>query len=308
LGRSSVAVAPLALGGNVFGWTIDEPTSFAVLDAFVDEGLNLIDTADVYSAWKPGNTGGESETLIGKWLKRSGKRAHVVLATKVGMWANQAGLGAATIAAAVEGSLRRLQTDVIDVYQAHKDDPNTPLEETMTAFDALVKAGKVRVLGASNYSAPRLGEALAVSRQRGLARFESLQPEYNLYDRAGYEEALEPLVRREHVGVIGYFSLARGFLTGKYRSAADLGQSVRGGGVKAYLNTRGDRILKVLDEVARPHGATLAQVALAWLMARPGVTAPIASATSVTQLKELAGATRLALTADDVNALNDASA
>ncbi len=308
LGNSSVMVAPLALGGNVFGWTIDEATSFSVLDAFVDEGLNLIDTADVYSAWAPGNQGGESERIIGKWLKRSGKRDKVVLATKVGQWATHLGLGAATIEAAVNDSLQRLQTDVIDVYQSHKDDPATPLEETMTAFAKLVQQGKVRVLGASNYSAQRLAEALAVSLRLGLPRFESLQPEYNVYDRAGYEAQLEPLVLKEKIGVIGYFSLARGFLTGKYRSEADLKQSARGAGVKGYLNPRGERILKALDEVAKQRGATMAQVSLAWLMARPGITAPIASATSVTQLKDIAGAMRVVLSGDDVRVIDQASA
>ena len=308
LGNSKLMVAPLALGGNVFGWTIDEATSFSVLDAFVDEGLNLIDTADVYSAWLPGNQGGESERIIGKWLKRSGKREQVVLATKVGHWQRHLGLRASTIEAAVNESLERLQTDVIDVYQSHKDDPATPLEETMTAFGTLVQQGKVRVLGASNYSAPRLSEALEVSRRLGLPRFESLQPEYNLYDRAGYESALGPLVRAQNVGVIGYFSLARGFLTGKYRSEADLKQSARGAGVKAYLNSRGDRILKALDEVAARRAASLAQVSLAWLMSRPGITAPIASATSVAQLRDIAAATRLVLTSDDLTLLDSASA
>ena len=308
LGNSSVMVAPLALGGNVFGWTIDEATSFSVLDAFVDEGLNLIDTADVYSAWAPGNQGGESERIIGKWLKRSGKRDKVVLATKVGQWATHLGLGAATIEAAVNDSLQRLQTDVIDVYQSHKDDPATPLEETMTAFAKLVQQGKVRVLGASNYSAQRLAEALAVSLRLGLPRFESLQPEYNVYDRAGYEAQLEPLVLKEKIGVIGYFSLARGFLTGKYRSEADLKQSARGAGVKGYLNPRGERILKALDEVAKQRGATMAQVSLAWLMARPGITAPIASATSVTQLKDIVGVMRVVLSGDDVRVIDQASA
>ena len=308
LGLSSVAVAPLALGGNVFGWTADEATSFAVLDAFVDEGLNLIDTADVYSSWVPGHQGGESETIIGKWLKKSSKRARVVLATKVGMLATRHGLSAANIEAAVDDSLRRLQTDVIDLYQAHRDDEKTPLEETMQAFATLMKKGKVRVVGASNYSAPRLRQALEVSKKLGVPRFESLQPEYNLYDRAGYEAALEPLIQEHHIGVIGYFSLAKGFLTGKYRSESDLKQSVRGSGVKAYLNPRGDRILKALDDTAARHSATVAQVALAWLMARPGVTAPIASATTVKQVHDIAGATRLELSSESVKALTEASA
>ncbi len=304
LGQSSLFVAPLALGGNVFGWTADEPTSFAVLDAFVDEGLNLIDTAYLYSSWVPGHIGGESETIIGKWLKQSGKRSKVLIATKVAKLASRRGLRASNIEAAVNDSLRRLQTDVIDLYQAHEDDPKAPLDETLKAFDWLVKSGKVRVLGASNYSAARLKEALEFSRRQNLARFESLQPEYNLYDRAQYEDTLEPAVTHHTVGVISYFSLAKGFLTGKYRSDADVAKSPRGAAVKAaYFNPRGDKILKALDAVAAKRNATQAQVALAWLMTRPGITAAIASATSVEQLNDLAAATRLQLTADELRML-----
>ncbi len=310
LGKSSLSIAPLAFGGNVFGWSADEARSFALLDAFVDAGFNLVDTADVYSAWVPGNRGGESETLIGKWFKRSGKRDRVAIATKVGKWVEQPGLSPANIEQAVEGSLRRLQTDCIDLYQAHADDASVPLAETLGAFGRLIEQGKVRAIGASNYSADRFADALAVAREHGLPRYETLQPQYNLADRASYEVALEPLIRQENVGVICYYALASGFLTGKYRSTADLAKSAaRGGSVKKYLDPRGLRILAALDEVAGAHpGATPAQVALAWLMARPGITAPIASATSVDQLQELIGAAQLALAADEIAALDRASA
>lgn len=309
LGRSVLEVAPLAFGGNVFGWSVDEPTSFMLLDAFVDAGFNLIDTADVYSHWVPGHRGGESETIIGKWLKRSGKRERVLIATKVGksMGPGRKGLSAAYIAEAVEDSLRRLQTDVIDLYQSHEDDDSTPLEETLGAYAKLIQQGKLRVIGASNYSAPKLAKALATSARDGLPRYESLQPEYNLYARAGYEAALEPLIQREQVGVIPYYSLAAGFLTGKYRSEADFGKSAaRGQGMKRYLNERGLRILRALDQVAAHHGATPAQIALAWLMARPGITAPIASATRLAQLDELLAATRIGLADEEVAKLDQA--
>lgn len=310
LGRSPLAIAPLAFGGNVFGWSTDEATSFELLDAFVDAGFNLIDTADMYSSWVPGNRGGESETIIGKWLKRSGKRDRVVIATKVGKWVEQPGLSPVNIEQAVEGSLRRLQTDHIDLYQAHADDAGVPLAETLGAFGRLIEQGKVRAIGASNYSAERFAESLTIAREHGLPRYETLQPQYNLADRAGYEAALEPLVRRENVGVICYYALASGFLTGKYRSTADLAKSAaRGGAVRKYLDARGLRILTALDDVAGAHpGATPAQVALAWLMARPGLTAPIASATSVSQLQELIGAAQVMLAADEVAALDRASA
>jgi len=309
LGRSPLTIAPLAFGGNVFGWSVDEATSFALLDAFVDAGFNLIDTADVYSAWVPGNRGGESETIIGKWLKRSGKRDQVLIATKVGKWVEQPGLSPVNIEQAVEGSLRRLQTDHIDLYQAHADDASVPLAETLGAFARLIEQGKVRAIGASNYGADRFADALAIADEHGLPRYESLQPEYNLADRAGYEAALEPLVRREQVGVICYYALASGFLTGKYRSAADLAKSAaRGGSVKKYLDARGMKILAALDAVADAHAARPVQVALAWLMARPGITAPIASATSVAQLEELIGAAQLELSADEIATLDRASA
>jgi len=309
LGNSALAIAPLAFGGNVFGWSADEKRSFELLDAFVDAGFNLIDTADVYSAWVPGNRGGESETIIGRWLKQSGKRDQVVIATKVAKWAEHPGLSPVNILQAVDGSLQRLQTDHIDLYQAHEDDASVPLAETLGAFARLIEAGKVRVIGASNYGADRFADALAVAKQHNLPRYESLQPEYNLIDRADYEKTLEPLIRAESIGVICYYSLASGFLSGKYRSAADLARSsVRGGAVKKYLNPRGLQILAALDAVAAAHHATPAQVALAWLIARPGLTAPIASATSVEQLDELAGAAKLQLTANEIAALDLAGA
>ncbi|MDF3982773.1 aldo/keto reductase [Luteibacter sp. PPL201] len=308
LGRSRLEVAPLAFGGNVFGWSVDAPRSFDLLDAFVDHGFNLIDTADVYEAWVPGNEGGESETIIGQWLRRSGKRDQVLIATKVGKWARYPGLSPTNIKEAVEDSLRRLQTDRIDLYQAHEDDPRVPLEETLRAFDDLVTAGKVRVIGASNYEATRLADALRISQDKHLARYESLQPEYNLMDRQGFEAALQPLCVEQGIGVITYYSLASGFLSGKYRSEADLGKSrARGARVKSYLGERGTRVLDALDQMASRHAATPAQVALAWLMARPAVAAVIASATTVEQLDDIARAAMLTLAEDEQAALDDAS-
>ncbi|WP_394002980.1 aldo/keto reductase [Luteimonas sp. WGS1318] len=309
LGRSGLTVSPLAFGGNVFGWSADAATSYALLDECVALGLQLVDTADVYSAWAAGNAGGESETLIGQWLARSGKRDRVVIATKVGKWGPRKGLSPATIQAACEDSLRRLQTDVIDLYQAHEDDPSVPLADTLGAFSRLIEQGKVRAIGASNYSAARLAEALEIARRHGLPRYETLQPEYNLVDRAGYEAALEPLVREHDLGVIGYYALASGFLTGKYRSEADAAKSPARGArvVERYLNPRGKRILAALDDVACRHAASVAQVALAWLIARPGITAPIVSATSVAQLRELAAARTLLLSKADIAALDGAS-
>ncbi|HET7331685.1 aldo/keto reductase [Dyella sp.] len=309
LGRSTLSIAPLAFGGNVFGWSTDEPRSFELLDAFVDAGFNLIDTADVYSAWAPGNRGGESETIIGKWLKRSGKRDKVLIATKVAKWVEHRGLSPLNIRQAVEGSLQRLQTDRIDLYQAHEDDASVPLSETLGAFAKLIEEGKVRVIGASNYGADRFAEALKISQEHNLPRYESLQPEYNLVSRAVYERELEPLARRENIGVINYYALASGFLSGKYRSEGDLAKSrARGGSVKKYLTPQGLKVLAALDEVAAAHKATPSQVALAWLMAQPGITAPIASATSVEQLRELTGAATLTLAQDEIAALNEASA
>lgn len=309
LGNSGIEVSPLMFGGNVFGWTIDEATSFKILDAFVDGGFNFIDTADVYSRWAPGNEGGESETILGKWFRKSGKRDAVVLATKVGMdmGGGRVGLKKGRIHEAVEASLKRLQTDRIDLYQAHRDDPDTPLEETLDAFSELIRQGKVRTIGASNYSADRLSEALAVSLANNLPRYECLQPHYNLCERAGFEATLEPICREAGLAVIPYYSLASGFLSGKYRSESDLGKSSRGQGVKKYLNDRGFRILAALDQVAEKHRSKPAQVALAWLMARPSITAPIASSTSLEQLDDLIAATRLRLTAEDIAILNQAS-
>ena len=310
LGNSGLEVAPLAFGGNVFGWTTDEPTSFALLDAFVDAGFNLIDTADMYSTWVEGHKGGESETILGKWLQHSGKRAKVIIASKVGkeMGPNLQGLSKAYIMQAVEASLRRLQTDYIDLYQSHADDPDTPLEETLEAYDQLIKQGKIRAIGASNYSAERLAQSLEASEQTGYPRYESLQPLFNLYDREDYEKELEPLCREKGIGVISYFSLASGFLSGKYRSTADLSNRARGSFVEKYLNERGFRIVEALDNIAQEHNMTPAQVALAWLISHPSITAPIASATNLEQLNELVEATTIELDPSAIDRLNLASA
>jgi aryl-alcohol dehydrogenase-like predicted oxidoreductase len=309
LGNSGLQVAPLALGGNVFGWTIDEATSFRVLDAFVDAGFNLVDTADVYSRWAPGNQGGESETILGKWFRRSGHRDKVVLATKLGieMGPGMAGLSKAYILAAVDRSLARLQTDRIDLYQAHKDDPETPLEETLEAFSELISQGKVRAIGASNYSADRLKQALQISQTNGLAAYQCLQPHYNLAERALFEPDLEKVCLDAGIGVIPYYSLAPGFLTGKYRSEADLSKSSRGQGAKKYLNERGFGLLKALDDVAARTRSNPTRVALAWLAARPGITAPIASATSVEQLQDLIAGSTLELDSETSALLDRAS-
>ncbi len=310
LGRSALRVSPLCFGGNVFGWTADETTSFALLDAWVDAGFNFIDTADVYSAWVPGHTGGESENVLGRWFKKSGKRNQVVLATKVGkpMGPGKSGLKPAYIRQAVEDSLKRLQTDVIDLYQSHDDDATTPMADTLGAFDDLIKAGKVRAIGASNFTAERLALALKTSADHGVARYETLQPLYNLYDRAIFEDALGPLCRSENISVINFYTLAAGFLTGKYRQASDVSKSPRGTNVAAkYLNQRGLKILAALDTVAPRHNAKPGQIATAWLMAQPGVTSPIASATSLQQLNELIAATHIQLTAEDIALLNAAS-
>jgi aryl-alcohol dehydrogenase-like predicted oxidoreductase len=310
LGRSGLQVAPLCLGGNVFGWTANEAASFKVLDALVGAGLNFIDTADVYSKWVPGHRGGESETVIGNWLKRGAKRHDVVIATKVGMEMapDRKGLSAAHIARSVEGSLQRLQTDHIDLYFSHADDSSVPFEETLGAYQKLIDQGKVRAIGASNYSAARLAEALEVSRARRLPRYEVLQPHYNLYARSDFESALEPLCLEQQLGVVSYFALASGFLSGKYRTPEDAAKSARGAGVVAkYLNERGLRILAALDEVGRRYAASPASVALAWQMARPSITAPIASATTVDQLGELIAATELQLDPTAIEQLNAAS-
>lgn len=310
LGRSTLQVSPLCFGGNVFGWTADETTSFALLDAWVDAGFNFIDTADVYSAWVPGHSGGESETVLGRWFRKSGKRHQIVLASKVGkpMGPGKSGLSPAYIRQAVEDSLTRLQTDVIDLYQSHDDDATTPMEDSLGAFDDLIKAGKVRAIGASNFTSDRLALALKTSAQHGLARYETLQPLYNLYDRAVFEDTLAPLCSQENVSVINFYTLAAGFLTGKYRTTADIGKSPRGTNVAArYLNERGLKILGALDEVAPRYNATPGQIATAWLMAQPAVTSPIASATTLQQLKELIAATHIQLMPQDITLLNTAS-
>ena len=310
LGRSGLQVSPLCFGGNVFGWTADEATSFRLLDAWVDAGMNFIDTADVYSRWVPGHSGGESETIIGKWLKQSGKRDRIVLATKVGkdMGNGKVGLAKGHIRSAVDASLKRLQTDVIDLYQSHDDHAATPLAETLGAYADLIREGKVRAIGASNFTAARLTEALAVSRTLGLPRYESLQPLYNLVERAAFEDELEAVCVQHGVGVINFYALASGFLSGKYRSEADLGKSARGPGVKKYLNERGLRVLAALDAVAQRCNATPAQVALAWQIARPSITAPIASATSLEQLAGLVAAAHLRLDAEAIQQIDAASA
>ncbi len=310
LGNSGLEVAPLAFGGNVFGWTADEATSFKLLDAFVDAGFNLVDTADVYSNWAPGNKGGESETIIGRWLKDRGNRDKVIIATKVGgdMGQGKKDLSASYIKRAVEDSLKRLQTDYIDLYQSHYDDPETPVEETLEAFGQLIKEGKVRAIGASNFSPGRLQEALKASSQNGLPCYESFQPEYNLYNREDYEKNFEPIVLEHGLGVINYYALASGFLTGKYKSEADLSKSPRGQGIKKYFNERGTRILKALDEVADQYKTTPASVSLAWLMARPSITAPIASATKLEQLDDLVKAANLKLDNAAIEKLTQASA
>lgn len=311
LGNSGIEVSPLALGGNVFGWSVDEATSFTLLDGFTDAGFNFIDTADVYSVRVPGNSGGESETIIGKWLKRSGKRDKVVIATKLGMemGKDKKGLSRTYMMHAVEDSLKRLQTDVIDLYQSHTDDAATPLAETLEAYAQLISQGKVRAIGASNYSAARLAESLKVSKTNGFPSYQCLQPHYNLYNRATFEARLEPLCLRENISVISYYSLAAGFLSGKYRSEKDLSKSAaRGSKIKNYLNARGMRILDALDKIALEYHATSASVALAWLMARKSITAPIASATTLKQLDELIASVSLKLKAHDIEQLNKASA
>ena len=309
LGRTSLSIAPLVFGGNVFGWTADRQTSFALLDRFSEAGLNAIDTADVYSAWAPGNKGGESEAIIGEWMKSRGNRNKIVVITKVGspMGEGRQGLSARYIAEAMEASLKRLQSGSIDLYLSHWPDAETPYDETLGAFAKLMMAGKVRAIGASNLDAAQMRAALDVARKNALPRYDVLQPEYNLYDRRSFDGALRDLCMKEEIGIITYFSLAKGFLSGKYRSEADLGKSVRGGGVKTYLNPRGMRVLAALDAVAAKHKANQAEVALAWLIARPGITAPIASATSLAQVDSLIKAAALTLDAGDIAALDKAS-
>ena len=310
LGSSGLEISPLVFGGNVFGWTADEPSSFKLLDAFVAEGFNAIDTADVYSKWAPGHLGGESETILGKWLKRSGNRDKVIVATKVGMemGPEKKGLSRSYILRAAEDSLQRLQTDYIDLYQSHIDDADTAIEETLGAYADLIAQGKVRAIGASNFTADRFAAALEISKKTGLPRYESLQPNYNLYDRADFEAELEPLCLKEGIGVINYYPLASGFLSGKYRSESDVEKRPRARMLKKYVNERGFKILQALDNVAEKYNATPARVALAWLFARPSITAPIVSATSVEQLNDLVASVELKLNRRSIELLNQASA
>lgn len=309
LGNTDIRISPLVFGANVFGWTADQAASFNLLDQFTDAGFETIDTADVYSVWVPGNAGGESETIIGNWMASRGKRNTTTIITKVGyeLSPDKKGLSARYIERAVEDSLRRLQTDHIDIYLSHINDDTVPYEETLTAHDNLVRAGKVRFIGASNHNAAQLAAALAVSAKKKLPRYEVLQPEYNLYDRSSFDGALKTLAQSDNIGVITYFSLAKGFLSGKYRSKDDLGQSPRGTGVAQYLNKRGFRILKALDDIAAKHQAKPAEIALAWIINTPGVTAPIASATNTEQLQSLIRSTQMTLTPEDMSALNLAS-
>jgi aryl-alcohol dehydrogenase-like predicted oxidoreductase len=309
LGKSGIEFAPIAFGGNVFGWTADEATSHRLLDAFVDAGFSFIDTADVYSRWVPGHKGGESEAIIGSWLKKNpAKRSKVQIATKCGMVPPEGALGRDHIRKSVDDSLKRLNTDHVELFQSHKDDKATPLEETLSTYGELIKAGKLGAIGASNYEAPRLAEAVKLSRDKGLPRYESLQPHYNLMERGLFEGALENECLKEGIGVIPYYSLASGFLSGKYRSEGDVGDAKRGAGVKKYINPKGLGVLKALDDVAKKHNSNTTQVALAWLMQRKAITAPIVSATSLQQLKDLIAAPGIKLDATDVTAIDKASA
>lgn len=310
LGQSSLYIAPLAFGGNVFGWTADEQTSFDLLDTFVAAGFNFIDSADVYSRWHTGNQGGESETILGKWLKSRGNRDKVIIATKLGMEMapGKKGLSRAYMMGAVEASLERLQTDYIDLYQSHRDDPDTPIEETLSAYGALIKQGKVREIGASAFSAARLSEALRLSSVHGLPRYQSLQPLYNIVERKEFEGEVEELCLREKLGVIPYYSLASGFLTGKYRATTDANGRARESRVTKYLNDAGFRVLAALDDVAKRCDATPAQIALAWMMARPAITAPIASATNLDQLRDILRAPEIRLDRDAIDQIDRASA
>jgi aryl-alcohol dehydrogenase-like predicted oxidoreductase len=310
LGNSDLFVYPITFGGNVFGWTIDEKQSFEILDGFAEAGFNFIDTADSYSHWVPGNKGGESETIIGNWMQSRNNRNKVILATKVGSipGTDKKSLSKDYILKSVEGSLKRLKTDYIDLYQSHYDDADTPIQESLEAYDQLIREGKVRWIGASNFSAARLAESLDIAQKLSLPKYQTFQPEYNLYKRAGYEKELEKVVTDHQLGVINYYALASGFLTGKYRSETDLNKSQRGSGVKAYLNERGFKILDALDQVSEQYNASPASIALAWLIARPSVTAPIASVTNLTQLTELTKAAALKLSTEDISILDEASA
>jgi len=310
LGNSDLFIYPIAFGGNVFGWTADEKKSFEILDGFTDAGFNFIDTADVYSAWVPGNTGGESETIVGNWMSQRNNRDKIILATKVGapMGPDKKGLSKKYIFQAVEDSLKRLKTDYIDLYQSHYDDPETPIQETLEAYHQLIKEGKVRWIGASNLTPERLTESLEIAKKFNLPKYQTLQPEYNLYQREGYEKNFEQIVQDNDLGTINYYALASGFLTGKYRSVEDLNKSQRGGAVKNYLNERGFKILKALDDVSEQYSADQASIALAWLIARPSITAPIASVTSLDQLEDLKKAATLKLNVEDIAILDEASA
>jgi aryl-alcohol dehydrogenase-like predicted oxidoreductase len=309
LGKTGMEISPLVFGGNIFGWTVDQATSFKLLDAFVAAGFNSVDTADVYSKWVPGHTGGESEIILGEWMKRSGNRNKVIVATKVGMdmGDGKKGLSKSHILISAENSLRRLQTDYIDLYQSHIDDPDTPLEETLGAYAELIKQGKVRAIGASNHKAERLSAALETSKKYGLPAYQTLQPNYSLIERAEYESNLEPLCEKEGLGVINYFPLAGGFLSGKYRSENDVAGKARARNVTKYLNERGFKILDALDQVAKKYNATPARISLAWLLARPRITAPIVSATNLEQLNDLISSVELALDRDSIEFLNHAS-
>lgn len=309
LGKSDLMVSPITFGGNVFGWTLNEKESFRILDAFVDAGFNFIDTADTYSLWAPGNSGGESETIIGNWMKERGNREKVLIATKVGgeITETKKGLKPDYIKRAVEESLTRLQTDHIDLYQSHYDDLNTPVSETMTAFNELVEEGKVRYIGTSNLSADRIKESNQFARDENMVEYVSIQPHYNLYERQRFEDEYLPLIEEEKMAVINYYALASGFLTGKYRNEKDLGKSPRGGGIKKYLDERGQKILRALDEVSADLGVPQAQIAIAWLLHKPFITSPIASATSLEQLDDLIGAASLKLSSDHVELLDKAS-
>jgi aryl-alcohol dehydrogenase-like predicted oxidoreductase len=309
LGQSSLEVPPITFGCNVFGWTADETTSFALLDAWLGAGFNFLDTADAYSRWHPGNTGGDSELIIGKWLKERGNRDKIILATKLGieMAPGKKGLSKAYMQTAVEDSLRRLQTDYIDLYQSHRDDPDTPIEETLSSYADLIKQGKVREIGASNFSVARLAEALKISKAKGLPRYQSLQPRYSLVERGEFEGAVEDLCLAEKIGVIGYYSLASGFLTGKYKSRADAAGRARSSRVEKYFNDYGFGVIKALEEVGQRYDAKPGQIAIAWLIARPSVTAPIASATNLEQLAELVEAAEIDLDAESIQKLDAAS-
>jgi aryl-alcohol dehydrogenase-like predicted oxidoreductase len=309
LGKTGMEISPLVFGGNIFGWTVDQATSFKLLDAFAEAGFNSIDTADMYSKWVPGHTGGESEKILGEWMKRSRNREKVIVATKVGMdmGDGKRGLSKSYILRAAADSLRRLQTDYVDLYQSHIDDPDTPMEETLGAYAELIQQGKVRAIGASNFKAERLTAALETSKKSGLPAYQTLQPNYSLIERAEYESNLEPICKKEGLGVINYFPLAGGFLTGKYRSEEDLAGKARARNVAKYLNDRGFKILGAIDQIAKQYHATPAKVSLAWLLARPSITAPIVSATNLDQLKDIISSTELTLDRDSIEFLNKMS-